>query len=93
VIIQLDQSRVLFRLPHFPLDLRVQVASPPAHALLICAPIHAATDFRPCVPVLFEEALKLLVLLLCPLVLPDVGVNLSVQSDFRYQANRRPCEG
>ena len=46
------------------------------HALLVCAPIHAATDLGPRIPILVNQLCQLLVLVFSPLFLPDLGVDL-----------------
>mmetsp|Transcript_38950 Transcript_38950/g.92241 ORF Transcript_38950/g.92241 Transcript_38950/m.92241 type:complete len:455 (+) Transcript_38950:487-1851(+) len=70
------QRGVLGGRPRLPLDARVEMAPPTAHALLIGTSVAPAGNLRPSGAKLLDERLQQSVLLERPLVLADVGVHL-----------------
>jgi hypothetical protein len=68
-----------------PPDAWIQVAPPAAHALLVCAPIAVASDFSPATHAKgFHQLNQLGILFSCPLVTPDVWVDLQQQHQHQF---------
>jgi hypothetical protein len=69
-----------------PPDAWVQVTPPAAHALLVCAAIAVARNLCPAAHAKgLHQFNQLGILLLCPLVTPDVGVDLQQQQQHWQQ--------
>ena len=66
----------MFFLAH-PLDGGIEMPPPSAHALLVCAAVAPARDLGPASTILLDQMLEEKVLLHCPLLLTDVGVDLN----------------
>ena len=87
---QAGERSVFGRGPRLALDDRVQVAPPAAHALLVCTPLQLAADLGPRIAMQAHQLQQPLVLLLCPLLLLDVGVHLPTAPTSVLQEQRQP---